>query len=213
LTILTKLVKINEMKIVEILCNPRPGSFNLALAASAREKLVQLGHHVMLHDLCREGFDPVLEAAELARSYSLDGQVQVHCNELSAADGLIIFHPDWWGQPPAVLKGWIDRVFRQGVAYDFDGEEFTEKGWKPLLGGKKGLVFCTSDAGAGTAARTLEALWTDTVLGRCGMRAACHVLRDLRNTDPRSRKDWRDFMIRELEAWFPPSTAPAPAGA
>jgi putative NADPH-quinone reductase len=207
---LTKLVKINEMKIVEILCNPRPGSFNLALAASAREKLVALGHEVILHDLYKEGFDPVLEASELARSYSLDGKVQVHCRELAAADGLLILHPDWWGQPPAVLKGWVDRVFRQGVAYDLDGEEFTEKGWKPLLEGKKGLVFCTSDAEARTASRTLETLWTDAVLGRCGMKAACHVLRDLCSTDPQSRRDWMEFMLRELESWFPADGAHKP---
>jgi len=200
---LTKLVKIIAMKIIEILCNPRPGSFNLALAASAREKLESLGHEVTLHDLYKEGFDPVLEAAELARSYSLDGLVQVHCNELSAADGLIIFHPEWWGQPPAVLKGWVDRVFRQGVAYDLDGEEFTQKGWKPLFEGKKGLVFCTSDAESATASRTLEMLWTDAVLGRCGMKAACHVLRDLRRTDPHSRRNWQSFMLQEIEAWFP----------
>ncbi len=181
---LTKLVKFNAMKIVEILCNPRPGSFNLALAASAREKLAALGHEVILHDLYKEGFDPVLEAAELARSYSLDGLVQVHCQELAAADGLLIFHPDWWGQPPAVLKGWVDRVFRQGVAYDLEGEDFSEKSWKPLLEGKKGLVFCTSDAEAKGAPRALEQLWTEAILGRCGMKAACHVLRDLRRTDP-----------------------------
>ena len=145
------------MKIVEILCNPRPGSYNLALAASAAEKMQSLGHEVLVHDLYKEGFDPVMEPSELARSYSLDGLVQVHCNDLAAADGLVVFHPEWWGQPPAVLKGWIDRVFRQGVAYDLEGEEFSEKGWKPLLTGKKGLVFITSDAEA-QAARTLEAL-------------------------------------------------------
>ena len=50
-----------QMKIVEILCHPRPGSFNLALAASARETLQSLGHEVILHDLYKEGFDPVLE--------------------------------------------------------------------------------------------------------------------------------------------------------
>ena len=46
---------------------------------------------------------------------------------------------------PAVLKGWLDRVFRQGVAYELGGEA-EEKDWTPLLTGKKGLVFCTSDA-------------------------------------------------------------------
>jgi putative NADPH-quinone reductase len=190
------------MKVLEILCNPKPGSYNLALAASAREKLESLGHEVFLHDLYKEGFDPVLEAPELTRGFSLEGLVQVHCRELAAADGLLIFHPEWWGQPPAVLKGWIDRVFRQGVAYDLEGEDFSEKGWQPLLTGKKGLVFCTSDAPA-ESARTLEALWTHSVLGRCGMQASCHVLREIRRTDRPARRDWLEFVHHTLEEWFP----------
>jgi NAD(P)H dehydrogenase (quinone) len=192
------------MKVMEILCNPRPGSYNLALAASAREKLHSLGHEVLLHDLYKEHFDPVLAAPELTRGFSLEGLVQVHCRELAEADGILVFHPEWWGQPPALLKGWIDRVFRQGVAYDLEGEDFSEKGWKPLLTGKKGLVFCTSDAPE-DAPRTLEDLWKHAVLGRCGMEAACHVLRELRRTDPHTRRAWLEFVDRTLEDWFPAS--------
>ncbi len=202
MTFLTKLVKNYRVKVLEILCNPRPGSYNLALAASAREKLQTLGHEVYLHDLYKEGFNPVLDAPELARSFSLEGLVQVHCKELASCDGLVVFHPEWWGQPPAVLKGWIDRVFRQGVAYDLEGDEFTEKGWKPLLTGKKGLVFCTSDAEAHSA-RTLEALWTHTILGRCGMQASCHVLREMRRTDPATRRQWHEAMLARIEETFP----------
>jgi NAD(P)H dehydrogenase (quinone) len=190
------------MKVMEILCNPRPGSYNLALAASAREKLESLGHEVLLHDLYKEHFEPVLEAPELTRGFSLEGLVQVHCRELAESDGILVFHPEWWGQPPAMLKGWIDRVFRQGVAYDLEGEDFSEKGWKPLLTGKKGLVFCTSDAAEGSP-QTLESLWTEAVLGRCGMQAACHVLRELRHTDPHTRRAWLEFLERTLEQWFP----------
>ena len=203
---LTKIVKNYTVKVLEIVCNPRPGSYNLALAASAREKLISLGHEVTLCDLYKEGFDPVMDSSELARSFSLEGLVQRHCRLLSEADGLVVFHPEWWGQPPAMLKGWVDRVFRQGIAYDLDGEEFTEKGWKPLLTGKKGLVFATSDAEAHSA-RTLEALWTHTILGRCGMRASCHVLREMRRTDPAGRREWMEFMVRTLEDWFPAKAA------
>jgi putative NADPH-quinone reductase len=93
-------------------------------------------------------------------------------------------------------------VFRQGVAYDLEGEDFSEKGWKPLLAGKKGLVFCTSDAPEDSA-RTLEALWTHSVLGRCGMSAACHVLREMRRIDPSARRSWLEFVNSTIETWFP----------
>lgn len=206
------------MKIVQVLCHPRPESFNLALAATAQESLRSLGHDVILHDLYKEGFDPVLGAPELARSFSLDGLVQAHCRELAACDGLLIFHPDWWGQPPAVLKGWLDRVFRQGVAYDLDGDA-EEKDWTPLLKGKKGLVFCTSDARdddksteyGGAVPRTLETLWTDVILGRCGMKSECHVIRDMRRADAAARRAWRDSMIDTITEWFPAPDAAEPA--
>jgi len=200
---LTNLVKNNAMKILAVLCNPRPRSFTHALAESAKETLGSLGHEVLLHDLYLERFDPVLSAAELTRSFSLDSPVQDYCGELSSCDGLLVFHPDWWGQPPALLKGWIDRVFRQGVAYDLEGEDYSEKSWKPLLTAKKGLVFCTSDADAKDSPRTLETLWVDAVLGRCGMTAACHVIRELRHTDPAARRSWLSAMTQTLREWFP----------
>src|SRR5208337_1188435 len=129
--------QVYSMKILELLCNPRPASFNRALADRARESLAAAGHEVLFHDLYAENFDPVLDSAELARGFSLDPLVQSHCRQLAEADGLLIVHPDWWGQPPALLKGWIDRVLRQGIAYDLDGAEFSEKAWTPLLAGKE----------------------------------------------------------------------------
>jgi len=46
--------------------------------------------------------------------------------KIAIADGIVFVHPDWWGMPPAILKGWIDRVLRSGVTYQFlegdDGE-------------------------------------------------------------------------------------------
>ncbi len=43
-----------------------------------------------------------------------------YADELMASDLLIFVHPNWWGQPPAILKGWIDRVFRPGLTYRFE---------------------------------------------------------------------------------------------
>ena len=170
------------------------------------QTLQSMGHKVTLHDLYKEGFDPVLSAPELARSYSLDGMVQIHCQELAATDGLLIFHPDWWGQPPAVLKGGVDRVFRQGVAYSYDGDDFAPRSWTPLLKGKKGLVFCTSDAAENEVPWTLETLWTEVILGRCGMKAGCHVLHNMGGTDLAGRRAWHDFMLQTLREWFPPAS-------
>jgi putative NADPH-quinone reductase len=186
------------MKVLLILCHPWPGSFNHKLAAGARDALTALGHEVHFHDLHEEGFDPVLDSSELSRLYSLDDLVQEHSRQLSQAGGLVIFHPDWWSQPPAMLKGWVDRVFRQGVAYDLEGEDGSEKKWKGLLAGKKGLVFCTSDAEEEERPGALESLWKDAVLGRCGMEAECYVVRDMRGPDTGRRRGWMKFVTETV---------------
>ncbi len=190
------------MNLLLVLAHPDPGSFNHAIARAAAGALQRMGHAVVFHDLYAERFDPVLGSPELARGFSLDEPVQTYCRELSSCHGLLIFHPDWWGQPPAILKGWVDRVFRQGVAYDLEGADETEKAWTPLLTGKKGLVFCTSDTDEDAGDRTLETLWVHSVLGRCGMQAACHVMRGMRRADPAARREWRAFVARTLGGWF-----------
>ena len=216
----TNIVKFREVKILLLLSHPRPGSFNHALASNALRSLGAVGHHVFFHDLYAEDFHPVMTGNEFSQLFSLDERIQLYTTELIEADGVVVFHPDWWGQPPAILKGWIDRVLRQGVAYDLEGDDGDggDRRWKPLLGHKKGLVFCTSDATPKDLPPTLESLWTQAILGRCGMRAECHVLRGVRTADPIERREWMGFVTRTLLEWFPSaltgdksSAAPAPS--
>jgi len=83
------------------------------------DTLMAHGHQVAFHDLYTEGFDPLLPAIEFAKVAPLPPDIASHCQEIAAADGIVIVHPNWWGQPPAILKGWVDRVLRQGMAYEF----------------------------------------------------------------------------------------------
>ncbi len=114
------------MRISVILAHPRAGSFNHALARAASRRLIANGHTVDFHDLHREKFDPIVRPGELSRRARLPAWLRRYCDEAARADGFVIVHPNWWGQPPAVLKGWIDRVLRADVAYRFiegdDGE-------------------------------------------------------------------------------------------
>lgn len=107
------------MKISVILGHPDEGSFNHAIAEAVVQTLLENGHEVFFHDLYGEGFDPVLPHGEAPRGAHLDPVIQRHCDEIAGAEGIVIVHPNWWGQPPAILKGWVDRVIRAGVAYEF----------------------------------------------------------------------------------------------
>jgi NAD(P)H dehydrogenase (quinone) len=156
------------MKINVIIGHQRLGSFCHAIASAAIEELTAAGHEVVYHDLYAEKFDPVLPDEEIPRDAKLDPVVEQHCRELSAADGYVIVHPNWWSTPPAVLKGWLDRVWRQGVVY-----RFGPNGVEPLLRGKKAVVFSTSNTPRDDELRLygdpLENFWKACVFGLCGV--------------------------------------------
>ena len=107
------------MQISVILAHPQPGSFNHAIAREADNALQANGHTVFFHDLYQEKFESVLPAAEIVKGAALPEAIEQHCVEIAAAEGIVIIHPNWWGQPPAILKGWVDRVIRPGIAYEF----------------------------------------------------------------------------------------------
>ncbi|MHC1701184.1 MAG: NAD(P)H-dependent oxidoreductase [Humidesulfovibrio sp.] len=170
----TRHEKEHSVRVSVILGHPDPNSFNHAIAKTAVDTLLAKGIEVCFHDLQAEGFDPVLPAAEMARDAVLPPLVALHCQEISQADGLVIVHPNWWGQPPAVLKGWVDRVLRPGVAYEFlpgDGGEGVPVG---LLKPMTALVLNTSNTPAvreqAVFGDPLERIWADCVLTFCGAR-------------------------------------------
>lgn len=185
------------MRISLILGHPDPTSLNHALAHAVRQALEDMGAQVRFHDLCAEGFDPVLPAGEYARGAILPPLVEQHCREIAEADGLVLVHPNWWGMPPAILKGWVDRVLRPGVAYEFlpgDGGEGVPVG---LLRPMTALVLNTSNTPEARERDVfgdpLERLWHDCILSFCGVRK---VVRRMFGvvcvSTPKQRRAWLD---------------------
>jgi len=156
------------MNVLVILGHQRPGSFCHAICDRAIATLRQAGHTAVFHDLYQEQFDPILREEELAKDAVLEPIVGRHCDELMAADGYIVVHPNWWGQPPAVLKGWVDRVVRQGLAY-----RFGPGGVIGMLTGKRAVVFTTSNTPREAELKLfgdpLENLWKNCIFGFCGV--------------------------------------------
>ena len=91
-----------DMNILLLLAHPTPGSLNHAIAAECRATLLSMGHRVQYHDLYAEHFDPILPGEEVPKTAALDNVIAQHCRELSEADGIVVVHPNWWGQPPAI---------------------------------------------------------------------------------------------------------------
>jgi len=156
-----------------ILAHPRHGSFNHAIAATAAHALETQGHEVRFHDLYQENFDPVLLAPELEREAFLHSDLAHHCREIAQAQGIVIVHPNWWGQPPAILKGWVDRVLRPEVAYRFREGDAGDGVPVGLLQAKAAVVFTTSNTPRERELTIfgdpLETLWKNCIFGLCGV--------------------------------------------
>jgi putative NADPH-quinone reductase len=111
------------MRILVVLAHPLEQSFAASVAETVRRKLTANGHTVDLLDLYREGFDPRLSHGERARYFEPaydPSEAEPYVSRLKQADGLVLVFPQWWFNFPAILKGFFDRVFAPGVAFEND---------------------------------------------------------------------------------------------
>jgi len=191
------------MSILVIVGHQRQGSFNHAIAEAAVEELERLGHTVVFHDLYAEKFDPIFPAAEANPNAELPPVIRQHCDEVLAAEGLVIVHPNWWGMPPAVLKGWVDRVFRQGTMYSF-----TPAGVASNISGKRALVLTTSNTPRDDELRLfgdpLENLWKNCIFGFLGIdNFARRNFESIILSTPEERQQWLDEVRELVQTRFP----------
>lgn len=109
------------MRTLVVHCHPDPESYNAALYRTACDALRAGGHELRCIDLYAEGFDPVLtreeRAAYLPDPGLIERRVQPHVDALRWAEHLVFVYPSWFYGPPAMLKGWFERVWLPGVAF------------------------------------------------------------------------------------------------
>jgi NAD(P)H dehydrogenase (quinone) len=131
------------MRHLVIVAHPRLNSLTMRLAHAYVEELASRGHQHTLHDLYRMEFDPVLTNAEIEqpRSPATPPEVLQAQQDVQAAEAITVIYPLWWLSMPAILKGYIDRVFARGVAY-----ESRQGQVHALLTGKKCVLVTLSGA-------------------------------------------------------------------
>ncbi|MEY2226201.1 NAD(P)H-dependent oxidoreductase [Streptomyces sp. BF23-19] len=184
------------MQIGVYLAHPRPGSFNHAVFGAVVQELRGRGCRVVAHDLCAEGFPPSLSAEETgtveAAPGASDPQVALHQRELATHDALVFVHPNWWGMPPAVLAGWVQRVLAPGVAYKLGTAEGEPA---PLLKADRALVLNTSDTPIEREETEfgdpLQRIWAACVLPYAGITDVRRtVFRTVTDSSDEERADW-----------------------
>jgi NAD(P)H dehydrogenase (quinone) len=149
------------MNTLIVLAHPESRSFNAALAHTAHASLEAQGHAVRLHDLQASGFaadeharhyarrkNPSRFDAQTEQRYSADANalphdVQAEIDDLLWADLVVLQFPLWWFGMPAILKGWMDRVFAYGKLYSS-----RRRLWTGVCRGKRALLSVTAGSSA-----------------------------------------------------------------
>jgi NAD(P)H dehydrogenase (quinone) len=138
------------LKHAVILCHPEPDSFNASVARIYCDTIGALGHEVVLRDLYRIGFDPVLKPHEQPGrpDFELNSDVAAELDLLQGMDALVLVYPIWFGTPPAMMKGYVERVLGAG----FSHRAVRARQYHPMLSGSRLLSFTSS----GTTQQWLE---------------------------------------------------------
>lgn len=168
------------------------------------------GGAVVLHDLYGDGFDPRLPVSELPTAgrgvgagdplttKSSVGGVQfadtlaaAYAADLVKADVIVVVHPVWFFNVPAVLKGWVDRVVREDVAFAV-AQDGAVTG---LLAARSALIVTTANTSTATEAAAfgapLETFWRSVVFGPAGVRAVERLaLTPVRTSQEATRSQW-----------------------
>jgi len=202
------------MRHVVILAHPDPQSFNAQAARTYAQAAVAMGDSPVVRDLYRLDFDPRLRARELPwrGDFAPGSDVLAERAVLAEADVIVFVYPLWFNAPPAMLKGYVERVFGLGFAY-----VPAEPGTRPLLGGKRLVSISTSGAPDGWVDRTgavtrLRAGFDDHVAAVCGLAVLEHL--HLGGVTPGIRPDAVEGLLHQVEAMarrlFAPSGAVDP---
>lgn len=162
------------MNVLIVYAHPEPTSFCAALKDAAVETIRGQGHEAVVSDLYDEEFNPVAgrhdfttvadaarfhyqtEQLHAARNGGFSEDIRREQARVDAADIVVFLFPLWWGGPPAIFKGWIDRVLAYGFAY-VDGARFDSGLFK-----HKRSLLCVTTGG------TLQRFSDDDVYGEIG---------------------------------------------
>lgn len=188
------------MKVLTIFSHPNPDSFNGAVLNTTKEALTGRGHEVKVRDLNKLGWNPVLSTGDLAKLYSgtVPADIAAEQAEVSWADVLVFIYPIWWFERPAILKGWFDKVFSHGFAYQQSKEGMIEG----LLKGKRALVITTSGANEDNMKQNgvLDAINTCMIHGTLGFSGIQDIIYENLYAVPSVSDEERKGMLERVKS-------------
>lgn len=164
------------MNVLIVYAHPNPESFNNGILETVQKTLSADKHTVRTTDLYAQNFKAVLDAAdfELINQGQMPTDIAEQQADVLWANALIFVYPTWWFGLPAILKGWVDRIFQYGFAFENKGSET-----QGMLGGRKALILQTtgSDEKAHDDMQAHELItkpFSEGTLGFCGITDVTH---------------------------------------
>ncbi|WP_291582819.1 NAD(P)H-dependent oxidoreductase [Clostridium sp. UBA6640] len=165
------------MKHLIIYAHPNPNSFCHAILQSVENVSKSKGHEVKIKDLYAINFNPTLQPSDFEAFGRGEVPSDIKCEqeEVTWADLITFIYPIWWASMPAILKGYIDRVFANGFAYKYDNNAPVG-----LLEGKKALVFNTTGSPSDAYAENgmhdaMKQMVNDGIFKFCGIEPLYHT--------------------------------------
>jgi putative NADPH-quinone reductase len=187
-----------------VVSHPDAASFNHAIAHDSAAVLEALGFTTYLCDLYADNFDPVITKGEVRGQRTEDQLTNMYISLLASAEVLVVVHPNCWGAPPAMMKGWMDRVFAEGSAYAF--EKSCDQGDVPrgLLRTDIAIVFNTSNTDEDRErvefGDPLERIWSDCLLRYCGVQKIIRrIFRIIATSSVQQREAWLREVRQTIE--------------
>jgi len=161
-----------------IVGHPEPTSFTHSVGRAYVEAVEALGDRAVVRDLYQLGFDPCLKASERPgmEQPTVADDVRREREAIGDCDVFVFVYPIWYGTPPAILKGYVERVFNLGFAF----EDFRAGRSQPLLSGRKLISFTSSGATLAWLEESgvwvsLRAIFDDYIAKVCGLEVVDHV--------------------------------------
>ena len=164
------------MKHLIIYANHNDGSFNHAVRENLEQIYKSLGHEVVVRDLYAMQFNPVLTTQDFKKLHAgeLPADILTEQDHVRSADVLTFVYPVWWTGMPAIMKGYIDRIFLYGFAY-----KMGPNGAEGLLQSKKVLLFSSTgqpkEAYEGGMYAAMNLTSNTGIFEFCGMEVLDHV--------------------------------------
>jgi NAD(P)H dehydrogenase (quinone) len=181
-----------------VLAHPDPSSFNAAVARRYAHAAAAIGQSVGLRDLYALGFDPRLRSSEFPwrSDFAPGADVMVERAALASADVIVFVYPLWFNAPPAMLKGYVDRVLGAGFGFAAGAG-----GAEPLLSGKRLVTISTSGAPDAWVSQTralehLRAGFDNHIAAVCGLTVIEHL--HLGGVTPGMRDDAAEELLSRV---------------